>query len=224
MRIIFVRHGDPNYKDDCLTPLGHIQAKAAAERLRDEGIEEIYSSPYGRAMETAAYTSEVLGLPVKVLDYMHELNWGSIDGEPTPFKGHPWAIADALANEGFDLTDKNWAEHPYFKNNRVVESAANVERGIDEWMASLGYIREGVYYRCVREDDEQHTVALFSHGGSSAAAMGRIMNLPFPDMCAMLHLPFTSATIIRMDRRPGSLHLPVLELAGDGRHINGLTL
>ena len=47
MRIIFVRHGHPNYVDDCLTELGHKHAAAAAERLTDEGISEIYSSTWG---------------------------------------------------------------------------------------------------------------------------------------------------------------------------------
>ena len=31
MKIYFVRHGHPNYELDCLTPLGHRQAEAAAE-------------------------------------------------------------------------------------------------------------------------------------------------------------------------------------------------
>ena len=43
MRIIFVRHGHPNYRKDCLTELGHLQAKAAAKRLKEEGIETIES-------------------------------------------------------------------------------------------------------------------------------------------------------------------------------------
>ena len=41
MRIIFVRHGEPDYAHDCLTEMGKLQAVAAAERLRNEGIEEI---------------------------------------------------------------------------------------------------------------------------------------------------------------------------------------
>ena len=45
MRIILIRHGDPNYEKDCLTELGHKQASAAAQRLLSEGIDEIYSSP-----------------------------------------------------------------------------------------------------------------------------------------------------------------------------------
>ena len=41
MRIVFVRHGHPNYKDDCLTELGHLHAEAAAKRLADESFDAI---------------------------------------------------------------------------------------------------------------------------------------------------------------------------------------
>ncbi len=223
MRIVFVRHGEPNYELDCLTPLGRKQAKAAAERLREEGIEEIYSSPFGRAKETAQATSDALGIrPIKVLDFMHELYWGSVDGTPTFANGHPWDIADALARQGWDLTRTDWPEHPYFSNNQVTASAAYVARETDAWLKTLGYVREGAYYRCARENDEQHTVALFCHGGSSAAALGHIFNLPFPYMCGTLHLPFTSLTIVRLTSVPGDKTLPVMELIGDGRHIEGI--
>ena len=167
MRIVFVRHGEPDYAHDCLTEQGKLQAQAAAERLREEGIEEIFSSPLGRAAETAAATAELLKLPVKTLDYMRELHWGSIDGSPLRSDGHPWDLADLLAGEGWDLTNPGWREHPYFRNNRVTENVDLVARKTDEWLLSLGYERRGSYYRCVRQDDRQKTVALFSHGGSS---------------------------------------------------------
>jgi probable phosphoglycerate mutase len=221
MRIIFVRHGEPDYEHDCLTEQGKIQAKAAAERLREEGIEEIYSSPRGRAEQTAAVTAEVLGLPVKTLDYMREVHWGSIDGTPLPRNGHPWVLADQLAAEGFDLTDPAWREHPYFSNNIVTAEADCIARKTDEWLLSLGYERRGAYYRCVRPDDTQKTVALFSHGGSSAAAMGHMLNLTFPYACGLFHLEYTGITVIRLDRNPGKQAPPCLELANDGRHICG---
>ena len=222
MRIIFVRHGEPDYQHDCLTEQGRIQAAAAAERLRDEGIEEIFSSPLGRAAETAAAAAEVLKLPVKMLDYMRELHWGSIDGTPLPSDGHPWDLADILAAEGRDLTDPAWREHPYFRNNIVTAEADHVARMTDGWLQSLGYERYGAYYRSVRPDDRQVTVALFSHGGSSAAAMGHILNLPFPYACGLFHIEFTGITVIRLDRNPGRQTLPCLELANDGRHIHGI--
>ena len=225
MRIVFVRHGEPNYEKDCLTPLGQLQAQAAAERLREEGIEAIYSSPFGRAMETAQAASELLGIkPIHTLQFMHELYWGSVDGNPTFANGHPWDIADDLARKGWDLTRTDWPEHPYFTNNKVTAEVARVARETDAWLETLGYAREGAYYRCVRKDDQQHTVALFSHGGSSAAALAHIFHLTFPYMCGTLHLPFTSLTIVRLTSVPGDKTLPVMELVGDGRHIQGLEI
>ena len=44
MRLVLVRHADPDYARDCLTELGKKQARLAAERLMEEGIEKIYSS------------------------------------------------------------------------------------------------------------------------------------------------------------------------------------
>ena len=218
MRIIFVRHGEPDYIHDCLTDKGRIQAFAAAERLREEGISEIWSSPLGRAAETAEVASRVLGLPVRTLDFMREVDWGSRDGAPLFADGHPWDIADEMARQGINLNDPEWRKHPYFRNNKVCDSVDLVEKGIDEWLVKLGYKREEGYYCCTRKNSDQRTVALFSHGGSSCAAMGHMLNLPFPYVCALLHLEYTGITILRLDRKPGSKVLPCLELANDGRH------
>ena len=221
MRIIWIRHGEPDYVNDCLTEQGAVQAKAAAERLREEGIEEIYASPLGRAMETAAAASAVLNLPVQTLPFMRELHWGSLDGTPLFADGHPWNQADEMARQGWNLADPDWREHPFFANNAVTGEADRVGQEIDGWLLDLGYQRDGAYYRCIRPDNRQMTVALFSHGGSSSAALGHILNLPFPYMCALLHLEFTGITVLRLDRNPGSRTLPCLELVNDSRHIHG---
>lgn len=219
MRIIFIRHGEPDYRLDCLTETGRKQAAAAAERLREEEISRIWSSPLGRAVETAQAASAALGLPIRTLDFMREVDWGSRDGTPLYAGGHPWDIADKMARQGFTLNDPAWREHPYFRNNVVCDSVDLVEKGIDKWLRELGYRREGVYVRCFGEDKGQETVALFCHGGSSCAAIGHILNLPFPYVCALLHLEYTGITILRLDRKQGSKTLPRLELANDGRHI-----
>ena len=221
MRIVFVRHGEPNYEKDCLTETGIIQAQLAARRLREEGISEIWSSTMGRAKETAAPAAEALGLPVRYLDFMREVDWGSVDGTPLYAGGHPWDIADELARQGVNLNTPDWRDLPYFRNNRVCGVVDRIEQGIDGWLAERGYKREGFYYRCTRKEEANETIALFSHGGSSCAAMGHMLNLPFPYACAALHLEFTGITILRLDRHPGSKVLPCLELANDGRHLHG---
>ena len=80
MRLIFVRHGEPNYDLDCLTELGHKQAKIAAKRLLNEGIEKIFSSPLGRAYQTAQAFSEASGLKqIEIVDFMREIRYGLED-------------------------------------------------------------------------------------------------------------------------------------------------
>ena len=219
MRIVFVRHGEPNYEKNCLTETGIVQAKLAADRLKEEGIEEIWSSPYGRAMETAEATAKVLGLPIKILDFMKELDWGGINDVPIFSDGHPWDIADEMAKRGMDLNDQNWEKNEFFSHNRVVNSVHQVEKGIDEWLSEIGYDRHGLYYDHKITEDGHKTVALFSHGGSSSAALAHILNLTFPYMCALLHTDFTGITVVRMDKKSGIGSMPCLEIASDSRHI-----
>ena len=219
MRIVFVRHGEPDYARDCLTELGRIQAKKAAQRLLGEGIGEIYTSPLGRARETAQAAAEVLGLPVKTLDFMEEVRWGSADGEELYAGGHPWAIADEMARQGMELNRPDWRDAPWFRTNRVVECVDRVERGIDEWLAGFGYLREGKHYRHTAEEEQHKTVALFSHGGSSCAAMGHILGLPFPYAIALLHLDFTGITVVRLDSRAGIGAIPQLKCSNDTAHL-----
>src|SRR5690242_6893496 len=77
--MILLRHGqsefnlhftatrrDPGIVDPRLTPLGHEQAAAAAEVLKEERITRIVVSPYTRALQTAAPVAAALGVPVTV--------------------------------------------------------------------------------------------------------------------------------------------------------------
>ncbi len=218
MRIIIVRHGDPDYEKDCLTELGKKQAEAVAKRLMPEGIEEIYSSCLGRAKETAQAFSDLSGIkPVHILDFMQEIRFGY--GMDLYTTGNPWDETDEMSKRGEDLTDKNWRGHPFFKENAATSDVDMIAKETDKWMATLGYEREGLYYRCTREDAEEHTIVLFAHGGSGTAMLSRILNLPFPYLCAIVRMPHTAITILRMDKRPGSVTMPVLELLCDAGHI-----
>ena len=219
MRIIFIRHGEPDYEKDDLTEAGFKQAELVAPRLKDEGIEEIWSSTHGRAISTSKPTAELLGLPVKSVDFIREVTWGSKTGEKLFAGGHPWDIADEMARNGLNLNDPDWRNNPYFKTNKVLDCVDTIEKGTDEWLAEHGYVRNGFYYDHIVEEDDHHTIAMFSHGGSSSVAIAHIMNLPFPYVCALLHMEFTGITILRMDRHAGRCTLPCLELANDGRHV-----
>ena len=219
MRIIFIRHGEPDYDTDDLTKAGYRQAEIVAERLKDEGIDELWSSTMGRAVQTARFTAEAVGLPLNLTDFIREITWESTDGSSLFADGHPWKVADELARHGIELNTPDWTTYPDFCNNSVLGEVRRVEEGMDEWLSMHGYNRNGLYYDHAVKEEKHRTVAIFSHGGSSSAAIAHMLNLPFPYVCAMLHIEFTGITIIRMDRSKGPGTLPCLELANDGRHV-----
>lgn len=225
MRLIIVRHAEPNYEKDCITELGHVQAKAAAERLSGDGIEQIFSSPMGRAVETAGYTAKKLGMEkIHILDWMHEMNWGSRNGAPIPYDGHPWDCTDRMVDDNVPLVDAAWREGALFSNNTAVDDADRIAVQTDEWLSLLGYEREGNYYRCTQKDDSQHTVALFCHGGSMSAMIAHIMNIPFPFVCASFHIEFSGITTLRFKKVQGFLGQPVFETVNDFRHTLGCSV
>lgn len=221
MRIVFVRHGHPNYEKDCLTELGHKHAQAAAERVANEGICEIYASTCGRAYETAQYTADKLGLDIVKCDFMREIRWGSKDGTELFKGGNPWFISWDLAERGESLMYTDWQQREPFCHSEVVEKYEAVSRDIDRWLLTLGYQREGDYYRVVGENTNR-TVAMFSHGGSSSVALSHIANLPFPYFCATLAMDFTAVTVVKFDDRKGVLAAPRFEILNDARHIRGI--
>ena len=215
MRIIFVRHGEPNYEKDCLTEIGHRQAKACAKRLAKEGISEIFASPMGRAAQTAGYTAEMLDLPVKTLDYMHEISWG---GEGIPEEGHPWTLADWMIDQDdFDFYHCDWRESSYFKSNDVMTYVQKISKQFDLLLLQNGYRHEGTRFFC--ETDEKKNIAVFSHGGSGACVLSHLLALPFPYVCTVLPYGHTSITILNFPVRKGEYVHPRIELFNDAAHI-----
>lgn len=83
--MILLRHGqsefnlhfsatrrDPGIIDPKLTEAGHAQAAEAARALLPEGVERIITSPYTRALQTAAPLAQALRVPVLVNPIVRE--------------------------------------------------------------------------------------------------------------------------------------------------------
>ena len=214
MRLFLIRHGEPDYAHDCLTPLGREQAKAAAKRLSGEKLELIYSSPNGRAQETARYTAEQFHLPIVTLPWMHEISWG---GEDVPENGHPWTLGNWMLQEGFDWYHQDWRLHPYFQKNVATECFGMIAEQLDALLAEHGYVHDGLRFFC--EQESRRNVALFSHGGSGACVLSHLLQLPFPYVSSVLPYDFTSIIIVNFPSAPGEYVFPRLELFNDCAHL-----
>ena len=217
MKIVFIRHGKPDYKTDTLLELGRLQAQEVAKRLIRENISEIYSSTMGRAMETSEPFSEISGLSVEPLEFAREINWGSGTDEAILCGGNPWFIIPEMVKRGRSVITPDGELEEIFEKNAVLnDSVKRVTEGLDLWLAKRGYIREGNYYR-VAEGAENKTVAIFCHGGSSTAMISHLLSIPFMHFCAVYRPYFTSVSVIDISAE-GDFALPKIKLLSDDRH------
>ena len=82
MRLIIVRHGDPNYEIDSLTEKGWREAEFLSVRMEKQLQKEhtyIYTSPLGRAKDTASLTLKKLGMTATEFKWLREFEAPAID-------------------------------------------------------------------------------------------------------------------------------------------------
>ena len=56
MKLLFIRHGDPDYTIDSLTEKGWKEAEFLSEKIAALDVRDFYVSPLGRAKDTASCT------------------------------------------------------------------------------------------------------------------------------------------------------------------------
>jgi len=225
MLLYMIRHGDPNYKDNCLTPLGHLQAEALAERSPAFEASALFTSKYGRASETAEHTANKLGMPVTTLDFIHEINYGrpEITDPEEKKKYSPWIGTAILASEGKELMHYDWEHSPLWEGNYCSSDYTRVTEGFDKWIETIGYKREGLYYRVISKNKERRPV-IFAHGGSITFVLSHLFNLPPLFATNMMRIDCTGITVVEFKGNNGDLCCPRLRTFNDHDHIKGLAV
>ena len=72
MRLVFIRHGEPNYEIDGLTEAGEREARLLAKRITERRwpVTDFFCSPLGRAQATAKPTLEALGRTAETMAWL----------------------------------------------------------------------------------------------------------------------------------------------------------
>ena len=72
MKLLLIRHGDPDYETDSLTPTGQREAELLADRIAPLPVRDYYVSTMGRALATAAPTLERAGREAQRCGWLRE--------------------------------------------------------------------------------------------------------------------------------------------------------
>lgn len=172
MVLYIIRHGDPDYEHNTITPRGHEEAKALAEWLDVVPLTRLYTSPLGRAKDTASYTAARKQLTPTVLPWAEE----SMDYM------RPFTPNDTCRYQ-FDTQNGITDYVDYYTEDRS-PTLQRLITGSDALLAELGYERRGAHYH-VAAPNEEH-IALFCHGGFGTALTAHLLGMPpalgFPSM------------------------------------------
>ncbi len=218
MRLYIIRHAEPAYPQDALTPLGHRQAQALARRLVGTGIDRIYSSPFRRALETARYTAEQLGLDVQVEPWTRELeDWWIPD--PILAELPVWQVDGATIRAlAPRLGPESWCRVPPFDPPHLGQGFARLQAAADEFLARHGHIRDGAAYHQTAGAADQ-TLAVFCHAGFALTWLAYLLDIPPPLLWAGFSLPPGSVTTVVFEPLAAGGAAPRCVGLGDVSHL-----
>ena len=241
MRLIFVRHCDPDYEKDSLTEKGFKEASFLSERVKNWNIAKAYSSPMGRALttaKTALSKNEYLQKSeISVLPWLREFNYPVID----PVTGEKRIAWDLLPEffadkKNRDLMDfESWQNNDFLKTGDIATLYKTVCDGLDGILEEFNYKRDGLIYKTDRKEGQSdflakshdvfkdfvddRTVVIFCHLGVMFAMMSHLLNISAPCLWQNFFVAPSSVTILNSEERKPCIASWRVQQLGDTAHL-----
>jgi broad specificity phosphatase PhoE len=175
MRIILVRHGQPDWSpgglvsnDPVLTELGRAQAERLADR-RWGHVDHLWVSTFKRAQQTAVPIEQHLGIEAEVHPWMAEI------GPAEAWEGSPIDELEAMfAHINRRTIDDLWDGMPGAESFR--DFHLRVTAGLEGALAGVGITKidddSGLW-----TEGPDLTVVLVAHGGTNAVVIGHLLGV-----------------------------------------------
>ena len=203
MRLLIVRHGDPDYSIDSLTEKGWKEAEYLSERLSKLDVKDFYVSPLGRAKDTASFTLKKMNRTAVECDWLREFDVLIDRPDVTDRQKRlwDWLPQDWTQDERFYRYD-HW-----YENKRLQQSDAKgyydyVTGKFDKLLAEHGYVREGHYYRVEKPNED--TLVFFCHFGLECVLLAHLIGAsPMVLWHGFCAAPSSVTTVNTEERREG---------------------
>ncbi|MFC0215001.1 histidine phosphatase family protein [Paenibacillus chartarius] len=203
MKLTLIRHGhmagDPFICPErpvkgCLSEEhGILQAKATAEALRNENFDYAFSSPYGRALQTAEIVMAERETDIRILPYLYE--WmpnRALEQVPsTVLEEMQRQAGDAYAE---DTWKTEMGEGYYDMCARIIPPFLKDMSAIGLHSRMGGFVPE--------EHAKELSVVVFGHGGSLGILVSFLLGVrPFP--VGSFTFEHTGAAVLHFTERKG---------------------
>lgn len=235
MKLLIIRHGDPDYVNDTLTARGWKEAELLAKRIAPMDIKDIYVSILGRARDTASCSLTAMNrTATKYCDWMQEFpatiefgnNQTLIDAYPdvktredgSLYSRIMWDFLPGYWMQHEEYFHKeNWRESDLAKHSDMAQCYDYVTKNFDALLAEHGYERCGNHYRVTRATKD--TLAFFCHFGLECILLSHLLGIsPFPLLHGTVFAPTSVSTIYTEERQKGIASFRAGQL-GDISHL-----
>ena len=244
MRLIFIRHGEPDYKTDTLTENGKKEAAALAARTRSWDVDAFYCSPLVRARQTAQPTLDALHATATVYPWLQEFYVPIVD--PLTKEPHcPWDLMPQYFTADPQLYDREeWVHAALYRDTPELAARwEEVKAGLDGILKGYGYTRTGLYYQFeepdgsvlpaevgdlqlhgtknyeVRDADDEKTVVLFCHFGVTCVCLAYLLGISPVVLWQGTCIPTTGVTIVNAEKRLHNASFFRVQALGDCSHL-----
>lgn len=202
MKILIIRHGDPDYSIDSLTEKGWKEAELLAERISKLEIRDFYMSPLGRAKDTASLTLKKMGREAEVLEWLREFA-PKIHRPDRDYASVAWDWLPQDWTQYPDFYDRNkWMNHERMQEAEVGKEYEWVTTSFDRLLEKYGYVRDGNIYRVEKGNND--TIAFFCHFGLECVLLSHLFGTsPMPLWHGTCAAPTSVTTVVTEERRKG---------------------
>ena len=217
MKLLIIRHGDPDYEKDSLTEIGWAEAELLSKRMEKLEVKAFYVSPLGRAKDTASVTLRAMGREAEECQWLREFRGRALKpGETKPDIAWDWLPAD-WTGDPLCYDPDRWLDSERFQGTNVGEEYRWVTEEFDKLLASYGYVREGNHYRAQRPNED--TVVFFCHFGLESVLLSHLLHVsPMVLWHGTCAAPASVTTVVTEERREGIASFR-MSAFGDTSHL-----
>ena len=219
MLLYLVRHGDPDYVTDTLTERGWLQAEAVGKRIAASGINKIYSSPMGRAKQTAEPACRLLGLTPEIEEWSHEVEDERLTPYPDGILKSVTKLPNTVlrANGNIDLPFDRTLEATGLNQANMQAACDRIINGGREFLERLGYREENGIYRILKPSSDR--VALFCHAVMQRVWISHLLHIPLHLVWASFTPTHTGVTVLDFKNYSDGFTAPKCLCFSDMSHL-----
>lgn len=182
-RLILCRHGESEFNakriiqghiDTDLTPAGIVQARLAAEELKNFSIQKIYSSDLKRAFRTAQIIADVLNMEVLKDKRIREMSFGEWEGR----------TYDHIFETDYEIF-QGWLKNPVACPLPYQEDIENFRHRLESFLEDILILPE-------------ERILIVAHGGSIQGIICILADLGLENLWSLKHTN-TGISVVETD-------------------------